>query len=240
MHAMPFRPAIADVFLPALPGDPKRRPGVRGRSATGFTLMELLAAIAIIAVLAGLLLPSLGAARGSALKARTKVQFEQWAAAMEQYRQEYGCYPAVGTDGKLATAADTLQFVRTLAGANPDGSAVADGADLNGNLKRRCFCRFSPGDFFDPDRPGEAADYSGNELLCDGFGNTEIAVRVDRTGDGFIRPADDGPLVPVCGPSGRFFLPDAAALPPAGVRAGVLFYSAGRGGGPQDLILSWK
>ncbi len=240
MHAMLLRPAGARVGPLSARGGSERGPKPAGGNGTGFTLLEVLAAIAVISILAGLLLPSLGAARAAALKARTRLQFAQWATAMEQYRQEYGCYPAVGTDGKLATAADTLQFVRTLAGSNPDGSAVADGAELNGNVRRRCFCLFSPTDFFDPDRPGGAADYSGNELLCDAFGNTEIGVLVDRNGDGFVRPADDGALAPVGGLSGRTLAVEAAAMPAAGVRAGVVFYSAGRGENPQDLVLSWQ
>lgn len=211
-------------------------------SADGaFTLVELLAVIAVIAILISILVPTLGAARASALKGRTRVQFGQWAAAFEQFRQEYGYYPSVGSDGKLATAADTLKFVRTTSGRNPDGSAVANPADLNGNLKRLCFCTFSEADFFDPDTPGEGVDFSGNEVLCDGFGNTEIGVLVDRNGDGFIKPADDGPVPAVRGVgSVTSVAPDEADLPAAGIRVGVAFYSAGRGTSPVDMVLSWK
>ncbi len=214
--------------------------GFRKRSETGVTLMELLAVIAIIAILAGILVPSLGAARSSALRARTRLQFGQWLAGLEQYRLEYGCYPVLGTDGKLATAADTLGFVRTLSGRNPDGSAVADAADLNGNLKRLAFCDFAVGDFVDPDHPDGVADFSGNERLADAFGNTEIGVLVDRNGDGFIRDADDGPIAAVRGPDGIDVAPAGADLPPGGIRAGIALYTAGRGGGPAGMVLSWK
>jgi prepilin-type N-terminal cleavage/methylation domain-containing protein len=206
-----------------------------------FTLVELLAVAAVIAILTGILVPTLGAARTSALKAKTRVQFSQWAAAFEQFRQEYGYYPSTGTDGKLATAADALKFVRTLSGRNPDGSAVVNPDDLNGNLKRIPFCVFTEADFHDPDRPENGVDYSGNELLCDAFGRTEIGVLIDRNGDGFIKPADDGPVAAVRGPAGgASFAPDETDLPAGGIRAGVLFYSAGRGANPTDLILSWK
>jgi prepilin-type N-terminal cleavage/methylation domain-containing protein len=216
-------------------------PVTRQRGTDGFTLVELLAVISIIVLLAGILMPSLGAARASALKARTRVQFSQWTAAMEQFRQEYGYYPAVGTDGRLATAADMLKFVRTLGGRNPDGTAVTSAADLNGNLKRLSFCTFADADFLDPGRPGGVPDYGGNELLRDAFGNTEIGVLVDRNGDGFIKPADDGPVAAVRAARGTAGLaPAEADLPATGVRAGVLFYSAGRGTSPADLVLSWK
>lgn len=215
--------------------------GPHRRGSCGFTLVELLAVVAVIALLAGILMPSLGAARASALKAKTRVQFSQWAAAMDQFRQEYGYYPAVGTDGRLATAADTLKFVRTLAARNPDGTAVASAADLNGNLKRVSFCTFAGTDFLDPGRPDSAPDFGGDELLRDGFGNTEIGVLVDRNGDGLIRPADDGPVAAVRAAGATAgWAPVEADLPAAGVRAGVLFYSAGRGTSAADLVLSWK
>jgi prepilin-type N-terminal cleavage/methylation domain-containing protein len=221
---------------------PRRSPaGGAACAHPAFTLVELLAVVAVIAILTGILVPTLGAARTSALKAKTRVQFSQWAAAFEQFRQEYGCYPSTGTDGKLATAADALKFVRTLSGRNPDGSAVVNPADLNGNLKRIPFCAFTEVDFHDPDRPGSGVDYSGNELLCDAFGRTEIGVLIDRNGDGFIKPADDGPVAAVRGPAGgASFAPDEIDLPAVGIRAGVLFYSAGRGASPTDMIFSWK
>lgn len=197
--------------------------------------------MAVIAILAGILVPTLGAARTSALKAKTRVQFSQWAAACEQFRQEYGYCPPAGADGKLATAADTLKFVRTLSGRNPDGSAVTNVADLNGNTKRITFCAFAEADFLDPDRPDGGADYSGNELLCDAFGNTEIGLLMDRNGDGLVKPGDDGTAAAVRGsPGAASFIPDEADLPATGIRASVLFYSAGRGASPADLILSWK
>jgi len=219
---------------------PPRRPAA-GCARPAFTLIELLAVIAVIAILAGLLVPTLGAARTSALKTRTRVQFAQWIAALEQFRQEYGYYPPVGTGGKLATAADALQFVRTLSGRNADGSGVVNAADLGGNFRRLSFGGFAAADFFDPDRPENGVDYSGNELLCDAFGNTEIGVLVDRNGDGFIKPADDGPVASVRGATAPGGLtPDEADFPAAGIRAGVVFYSAGRGASPADMIFSWK
>ena len=61
----------------------KRKRHSRGRA---FTLMELLTVIAIIGVLASLLFPAVRSARQSANKARTRVQFNRWAAAIEGFR----------------------------------------------------------------------------------------------------------------------------------------------------------
>jgi len=207
----------------------------------GFTLIELLGVVAIIGLLTGILLPTLGAARSAALRAKTRVQFAQWTAALEQFRQEYGYYPAVGTGGRLATAADTAKFVRTLSGRNVDGSAVARIADLNGNVRRITFQVFAAADFFDPGHPDGGADLDGDELLCDAFGNTEIGLLVDGNGDGLVRPGDDGPVATVAGTqSGSGFAPQESDLPAAGVKASVLIYTAGRGRSQADMILSWK
>ena len=67
----------------------RRRPG-------GFTLIELLVVIAIIGILAAILIPTTSSVRISAKRAKTKVQFSQWAAAMEQFRQDYGYYRITG------------------------------------------------------------------------------------------------------------------------------------------------
>lgn len=208
---------------------------------TAFTVVELLGVMSIIAILAALLLPTLGAARSAALTARTRAQFAQWSAALEQFRQEYGYYPDVATSGRLAGAADTVRFVRTLSGRNVDGTAVTNAADLNGNAKRIAFYSFAAGEFTDPVSSDGGANGSGQGLLCDAFGNTEIGLLLDRNGDGLVKPGDDGTVSAVTGAqSGVRSTPAETDLPVEGVRAGVLIYSAGRGASQSDLILSWK
>ena len=59
----------------------------------GFTIVELIAVIAIISVLTGLLLAGVAKVRASAKIKKAKATMEQLEAALEMYGQNYGTYP---------------------------------------------------------------------------------------------------------------------------------------------------
>lgn len=63
------------------------------RRSAAFTLVELLTVIAIIAVLMGLLFPTVGAVKESARKAQAKNDVTQLVTAVKAYYTEYGKYP---------------------------------------------------------------------------------------------------------------------------------------------------
>jgi len=207
------------------------------RPRRGFTLLELLSVIAVIGLLAAMIFPAVRSARVAANKARTKVQFSQWAAALEGFRSEYGYYPAfdptapVNGGASTAPAGDHL-FHDILAGRKRDGTALPPtGPAATQNRKLIGFYSFGESDFTTAGSPTP-------NLLHDAFDNTEIAVLVDRDLDGVIKAGGDFAVLPAVGG----LTPGAVDFPATGVRAGVIFYAPAPGADAAnpEFIYSWK
>jgi prepilin-type N-terminal cleavage/methylation domain-containing protein len=210
---------------------------MRSNRPSAFTLLELLSVIAIISVLAALIFPAVRSARVSANKARTRVQFSQWSAALEGFRSEYGYYPAfdptalVNGGATTAITGDHL-FHDVLAGRKRDGTPLLTaGPAATQNRRLISFHSFSDADFTNASSPTP-------NLLRDAFDNTEIAVLVDRNLDGVIRVGIDYPVLPAVGG----LTPTAADFPATGIRAGVVFYTPAPGADATNpgFIFSWK
>ncbi|MBK8475888.1 MAG: prepilin-type N-terminal cleavage/methylation domain-containing protein [Opitutaceae bacterium] len=209
-----------------------RRSGSRLRA---FTLVELLTVIAVLSILAAILVPVVGRAQEAARRARVKTQFAQWAVALEGFRAEYGYYPNFSTTTTAPLPSDCRinevpgLFFQTLTGRREDGAAPDLPRALAANPRRVAFLTFTA------DEVGSGA----NPPISDGFGNTDIVLLVDRDGDGLISLPGPPPAV-VGAQTGVVLIPDAAAFPAGGVRAGVLFYSAGSGRNEEDIVYSWR
>ena len=67
------------------------------RRQTGFTLLELLVVLGIIAMLAGLVGPQVMKHMGESKVKAAKVQIEDLAQTMDMYKLDVGSYPTIGT-----------------------------------------------------------------------------------------------------------------------------------------------
>ncbi len=83
----------------------------------GFTLVEMLTVITIIAVLVGLLFPVIGGVRQAAKKAQAKTDVTQLVTSVISYYTEYGKYPGgLDDDGEI----EMTDLIPILNGSNLD------------------------------------------------------------------------------------------------------------------------
>jgi len=185
-------------------------------------MIELITVMAIIALLVGILIPSVGAVRVSVAKTKTKAQFSGYATAYESFKAEYGYYPLMGSSSStfgLKGSINNEIFIQTLSGRRKDGKDMDNSKAMDANKKRISFYSFAESEFALAGIPGVA---EGD--IVDAFDNPNIVIIVDDDRDGII-PAGDfgGGLNPA----------------PGDIHAGVVIYVLKNDAADWQQVTSW-
>ena len=151
------------------------------KKISGFTLIELLMVIAIIGVLAGILIPTIGAVRQQANIAASKSQLSAYVNAIQMFKGEYGYLPFVtGNSDKtvdLSSSSMCQEFMQTLSGRSSTTGSVLT-TPIGGNRRLISFLNFSESEFFLED--SGAVDPT---RIADRFNNKNITIVIDGDGD---------------------------------------------------------
>jgi prepilin-type N-terminal cleavage/methylation domain-containing protein len=189
----------------------------------GFTLVELLTVIAVIAILAAILIPVSGMVRRKAYASQTKSQFAQYATAYLAFKADYGFLPSMGeSDAEFGLQGNNEVFIETLTGRTVNGAAL-NSSSYAGKANRRGtrYYTFSTTEFASTGDP-----YAGE--IVDGYGNPNIFAVIDKDRDGFLDPSDFSALPSNLRPANR-------------IPGQVVFYSSNAENNPDwEWVLSWE
>lgn len=102
------------------------------RRGTGFTLVELLVVISIIALLAAILLPAINAVFRKAEKAQAQSEVKSLESAVKAYLNEYSKFPSSPSDKIYSTDNSELMYtLRAIASGTENSSHKANPRQIN-------------------------------------------------------------------------------------------------------------
>ena len=182
----------------------------------GFTIVELLTVMAVIAVLIGLLIPALSLVKDNAKKIQQKAQFHSIDVGVELYKSEFGSYPQ-SYDNNDGIDPDNTDDTGEYCGANKLAEAMV-GLDLLG---------FHPNADFRSDGLNSVVDNTGATLVDIDIYDTTGATATWQTAQENI-DARKGPYVDLEN-ANAFRMDEVYATLPAPFTAN---FSPTSGGGP--------
>lgn len=113
----------------------------------GFTLVELLVVIVIIAILAGIAFPAFSGVIESGKKARAAAMCNQLATGMQAYYTEYNRWPSIGSSGEISNASDLSDLATALNGGRELGASSGSSQDDTHNPRLVTFMSFAKKDY---------------------------------------------------------------------------------------------
>jgi prepilin-type N-terminal cleavage/methylation domain-containing protein len=205
----------------------------KAKEHSAFTLLELMVAIATIAILMSLIFPAWGKARRSMRMNQSKIQFNRYVLGLNSYYREYGYFPQIleegiplisesiiSIDGTSSTHLILALSGREIDGVNP---LRADHEYLNPNGVQ--FMEFSDDDFWK--KNNEIIDRT---RLADRFNNPHIKLIIE---------SDSDPDVLIPQEVFNDYVTIKAKVPAAGLREKIAIFSVGDNDKSIDVI-SWK
>lgn len=225
----------------------------------GFTLVEMLVVIAIIAILASILIPVIGRSRTKAKVVSVKSEMAAMVAAIKTYKTDYTRWPAPAGAEKNIYGDLTFGWNSKASGRYIDNNDVmrilmaeATGGNANNARNPKKTQYFQPKDSADPEMEGEPGLTTGRRYN-DLFGN-DYKITMDLDGDGLCADVFYGR--PEVSKAASMGLVDRRQVKGAGNEIYVLKgevmiwtfgpdkqYSDGKGAGDElnaDNILSWN
>jgi len=177
----------------------------------GFSLLEVMAVVAIVGLLLAIALPAIAGSQQSTRIQQTRAQFARFSLAVEGYHSRYGHYPPLPDRAVVALEGEHAWLLPCLIGQQTDGDDLS-GTALTANPDRVRFLQMGP------------VDLDDRGHVIDAFGNPHWLYIWDHDGDGWIRPNELG-AVP------------ADVRPASPLPAGV--YWCVQGSADQPWIASW-
>lgn len=171
------------------------------RKRSAFTLIELLTVIAIIAILMGLLLPALNAAKNAARKAQAKNDLAQFVTAIKQFYNDYGTYPvdpSITSDAEYGASGEThdCDVVNVLRADTNTGDIITGGTNIGISINTRQVSYLDVP--FVKDNMNPKSGLAGSSTTVNGakpgdwfdpWGSPYI-VAIDANYDGYVQPSN--------------------------------------------------